>query len=327
MKLNDKVKTIIFVVDGGIGKNIASTAVVKSIKEAYPDKRIIVVGSTNEVFLYNPNVYRVFKFDNPLYFYEDFINEESTVFKVEPYLDYGYVTKQSHLIESWCKQLDIPMVTDKPDLYFIESELEAARLYIDKLTETKCGTSKKFILFQWVGGIVPPDKTKNEFNISKARMFRRTLPIDVVQEVVDKLVKEDYIVGAVGHDNFPEIKDTVKIFFPLRSVLALLKYSDSFIGIDSFLQHGAAASSLNTKGVVCWGGTSPTCLGYNTNINLTKTACIQPFCHRPNSYLFDVQPNGAVWDCSYGEPCLKYSADEILSALSEVVKPSFNKGE
>ena len=50
--LNDKVRNIVFIVEGGIGKNIAATAVVKSIKHAYPTRNIIVLAGCPEVFFY-----------------------------------------------------------------------------------------------------------------------------------------------------------------------------------------------------------------------------------------------------------------------------------
>ena len=60
MKISEKIKNIIFVSEGGIGKTIASTAVVRRIAEEYPDKRVIVVTGYPDVFLYNPHVYKVF---------------------------------------------------------------------------------------------------------------------------------------------------------------------------------------------------------------------------------------------------------------------------
>jgi len=324
MEIGEKVKNIIFIVDGGIGKNIAATSVVKSLKEKYKDKRIIVLAGCQEVFFYNPNVYKVFRFDNPLYFYDDYINEESFPVKVEPYFNYGYITKQKHLINSWCEELNLEN-KKYPDLYFLENELEAAKMYVDRVTKEG---KKELILLQWIGGMIPQDKSKVELKGSLAKMFRRAIPFDIAQKIVDILIEKGYVVGNVAHENYPELKNTEKIFFPLRSVLALLKFSKTFIGIDSFLQHASASEVIRKRGIVCWEGTSPICLGYDTNINLTKEKCPTPFCHRPNSYLFDTQPHGATWDCIYGEPCGKYTAEEIIEVFErtfEIDKIKNNK--
>jgi uncharacterized phage-like protein YoqJ len=59
---------IIFNPEGGLGKIIASTAVVRNIKATYPDHKIIIVTPWPEVFLNNPNVERVYRSGNtPLF--------------------------------------------------------------------------------------------------------------------------------------------------------------------------------------------------------------------------------------------------------------------
>ena len=55
-------KNVVFFVQGGIGKHIASTAVVECIKNNHPDREIIVVCPYPEVFLNNPFVQTSFCF-------------------------------------------------------------------------------------------------------------------------------------------------------------------------------------------------------------------------------------------------------------------------
>lgn len=313
MKVSEKVRTICYVVEGGIGKNLAATAVIKSIKTAYPDKRIIVIAGCPEVFFYNPNVYKTFNFNNPLYFYEDYINEETVIFKTEPYLDYDYMNKTKHLIECWCEDFGVPCVTKVPDLYFLENELDAAKIWIDEKTEKKRG----IVFIQWIGGKIPEDKSKQQLKFSVATMFRRALPLDTIKEVVEELIKKEYAVGIVGHENFPQIEKTEKVFFPIRSTIALFKHATTFIGVDSFMQHACASDAIDKRGIVCWGGTSPISLGYNKHVNLVRNVCPTPFCHRPNSYCFDIQQHGAMWDCIHGEQCMKYSSKKILETFDE----------
>jgi len=318
MQINEKIKNIVIIVEGGIGKNISATAVVRALKKSYPNKRIIVVAGCPEVFFYNPNIYRTFNFGNPLYFYDDFINDETVILKSEPYLEHGYINKQKHVVESWCDQLGIPCDSIEPDLYFLDNELEMAKFYVEK---TQDNAKKEMILLQWIGGKVPEDKSNDKLKVSLMTMFRRSLPLIEIEKVVAYL-KDKYVIGNVGHSNFPEIKDTNIVFFPIRSTLALLPYVKTFIGIDSFLQHAAAAKQINKKGVVLWGGTSPKCLGYDAHVNVTKEVCATPYCHRPNSYLFDAQANGQMWSCIHNEKCLKYSADEIIKVFEDNFQPN-----
>jgi len=319
----EKVKNIIFIIDGGLGREIASTGVIKSLKNKYPDKNIIVIAGFPDIFLYNPNVRRVFNFNNPLYFYDDYINDECIVIKREPYYGYNYISKNSHLIQNWCDEIGIESICNYPDLYFLENEIESAKMYVDKITDNN---KKELILLQWIGGKVPQDKSLKELKASLASMYRRALPQDIAQGIADKLIEKGYVVKDIGHENFPTLKEIDKIQFPIRSILILLKFAKTFIGIDSFLQHASASETLRKKGIVCWGGTSPICLGYDTNINLITQVCPTPFCHRPNSYLFDMQPHGAMWDCLYGEKCLKsFSVDEIIKIFEENFENSKKK--
>ena len=73
-------KTVIFFLQGGIGKHIAATAVAENISKNYPDRKLIVICPYPEVFLNNPFVYRVYRSNTAQYFYEDFIKDKDVVF-------------------------------------------------------------------------------------------------------------------------------------------------------------------------------------------------------------------------------------------------------
>ena len=73
--MSNKDNYIIFNPEGGLGKIIASTAVVRSIKQQYPNHKIVVITPWPEVYLNNPNVYRVFRSGNTPYFYKDYIKD------------------------------------------------------------------------------------------------------------------------------------------------------------------------------------------------------------------------------------------------------------
>jgi len=317
MELNEKIKNLVLFSEGGIGKNISGTVAVRNLKKKYPDKRIIVFCGFNEIFLHNPNIYKIFNFQNPLYFYDDYVNEETMFIKEEPYLNYDYINKKEHVTQSWCKNIGIDTDNTYPDIFLLDDEFEWAKVYSDKLTDEG---KKKLILIQWVGGKVPEDKTKLGFKNSLVPMFRRSLPIETVEKLVEYFNSNGYKVCTVGHENYPQIKGAENIWLPLRYTIALLKYAHTFIGIDSFLQHAAASNQIDKKGIVCWGGTSPICLGYDKHINLTKEVCSNPFCHRPNSYLFDVHSSGTIWNCPVNEKCLRYTTEEIINVFESKLK-------
>lgn len=51
-------KTVIFFLQGGIGKHIAATAVVENINKNYPDRKLIVICPYPEVFLNRERIRR-----------------------------------------------------------------------------------------------------------------------------------------------------------------------------------------------------------------------------------------------------------------------------
>ena len=49
-------KYVIWHIQGGLGKNVAATALIKDLKEKYPDRKLIMVVSWPEIFLNNPYI-------------------------------------------------------------------------------------------------------------------------------------------------------------------------------------------------------------------------------------------------------------------------------
>jgi hypothetical protein len=282
---------IIFVVQGGIGKVIMSTVPLRGIRKKYPGHQIVVVCGHPDILKNNPNVDRVFVFGSQQYFYDDFIlNSNTTVLSTEPYIAHDYVYKKRHLTDVWCEVLGVPFDNSKPDLYLSDFEKTQAQEFIKTLP-------KPMFILQTHGG--PP----------KAKLYKRDLSVGIAEKVVSALSVK-YEVLHLRYNEQPAIRNTKHAFFRLRETLALLPYSRSSLLIDSFAQHAYAAFGKSAN--VLWGGTSPTCLGYEEHNNIFKdTPCKNQFCHRPNSFLFDMV-NNQPWDCSENEACLQFSPEEIL---------------
>jgi len=304
-----KIKTFVLLVTGGIGRNICATAVVRNLKKAHPDKNIIVVCGVADIFLKNPNVYKVYNLNQPFYLFEDyFLNGSSMVINVEPYQHPEYLAKRMHFTKAWCELIGIPCEDIHPEIFFTDMEKSLALDY------TK-GFSKPLVLCQFEGGKVPNDKTNKERLVAKSAMYRRSIPEKVQQEITDGLIERNFIPAVVAHENqFIPLK-AEKIFFSARAITALLPHIQNVICIDSFLLHGTAV--FKKEAIVCWAGTSPEVLGYSFHKNLRRAVCPTPECHRPNSYLFDLEPNGFQWECPYNDKCTGYESSEILKAFDE----------
>jgi uncharacterized phage-like protein YoqJ len=64
---------IVFEIKGGVGKNVIATAVIKALKKQYPESKILIVTAWDDLWYNNPNVYKVFKFGELKYFYDDYL--------------------------------------------------------------------------------------------------------------------------------------------------------------------------------------------------------------------------------------------------------------
>lgn len=288
-------KHVVFIVDGGIGKNIMATVPLRGIKSKYPDRKVIVVCGYPDVFLHNKNADKVFAFHNTQYFYDDYIQGQDTiVLKMEPYLEQEYLQNKKHLTEVWCNVLGVPFDGITPDLHITDLERKNAAGFAKSL-------SKPLFILQTHGG--PPNK----------RIQHRDIPQETAQKIVNTL-KSDYHILHFRHKEQPNIEGTTPAMYRLREVFALLPYAKNTLLIDSFAQHAFAA--LNHRANVVWGGTSSTVLGYPTHNNIEQVKCDTPGCHRPNSFLFDVI-NGQEWTCKHGAACLEYEADYILERIEE----------
>ena len=112
-------KYIVWHIEGGLGKNIAATSLLKTLKEKHPERKIVIVASYPEIFLNLPSVYRVYRLGSTQYFYNDYIkNKDTIVFKHEPYYETQHILKNKHLIANWCKILDIEYKNQSPVLNF-----------------------------------------------------------------------------------------------------------------------------------------------------------------------------------------------------------------
>jgi len=72
-------KYIVWHVEGGLGKNLAATALVTPLTQKYPDRKLVMIASYPEVFLNLPSVYRVYKMGSTQYFYNDYIKDKDTM--------------------------------------------------------------------------------------------------------------------------------------------------------------------------------------------------------------------------------------------------------
>jgi len=290
-------KYFIWHIQGGLGKNIAATALCRSIKEAYPDHKLILVVSYPEVFLNNPYADRVYNIGQAPYFYQDYIEGKDVIIsRHEPYNQTDHITKKKHLINNWCDLLRIPYTDQHPEIF---------TNYPQKMLLGLWQRTKPIMILQTGGG--PMQGQKYSYS------WTRDMPIEIAQQIVQKFQNQYHIIQITRPDGYI-LEGVERQDQPLSNLelFALLASSTKRVLIDSCLQHAAAA--FNFKSTVLWIGTSPTVFGYRLHINIQAKLP-----SRANqligSYLFDYQFENNIHECPYIELSDMFDINEILTGI------------
>lgn len=253
-KIRDDDKYIIFHSEGGMGKQVQATAVIRAMKKQYPDRKIVWVTSWDIAAFNNPNVFRFFGHGQTQYF-RDYLKDDTLIFKHDPYNETNHILRKEHLIESWCNLFKIKYDGYKPELYLNPRELEIAR---DKIKPD----GRPILLLNTNGG------GKNQYS---KKSWYRDIPIETAQKLVNHLAKT-YRILHIRLPEQPALQGTELLNLPLRELCAVFPLSTKRLFIDSGSQHIAAA--LGLQSTVCWIGNDPKVFGYPENINILPNANI-----------------------------------------------------
>lgn len=287
-------KNIVLQIDGGIGKCIASTALIKATKKQYPSDNIIVISGYPEVYLNNPNISKSLQFSNLNYFFTDNIeNKDVKLMLHNPYLEVDYIQEKQHLIKTWCEMFGIQYNGEMPELYINKRELD--------FFQNKYKSDRPILLMQTNGGA----------NADLKYSFARDLPSSVVIKVIDHFLAT-YNIVHIRRDDQISYDKTTPISAPFREILALAMLSSKRLLIDSFLQH--ACASLNLPSVVCWITNNPKVLGYEMHDNIL----CNPFTRTPelrNSVYGKFNIGGEPIEFPFNSEDEIFNVDKIIASL------------
>jgi len=247
------VRYVIFHVEGGVGKNIMATAVVKAIKKQHPDREIVVVASHPPIFINSPYVYRIYGLGQTPYFYEDFIKDKDTlIFKTDPYLHEHFINKKIHCIESWCVQNDIEYNGEKPEITLTEQEENEMSTMLSKW-------NMPIFLIQTHGGGDHQDFSQS---------WIRDIPNNLITPIIEAFQNE-YKIIHLRYESQPAIPSVDFVSSPkIRDLCAIVKHSHNRVFMDSFAQH--AAMAFEKKSTVIWPVDKSSQLGYQFHRNIVS---------------------------------------------------------
>lgn len=291
-------KYLIMWSEGGHGKQLMATAVIRAMKKKYPDRKIIWVTPWDGPAFYNPNIYRFYNLGEIKYFFDDYINmKDVKIFRQESYHTEDHILQRKHLTKTWCDMYNIPYDGPKPEIYLNPREIEIAR---DKI---KPDSGKPIMLIQTHGG--------GQGQYSK-KSWARDIPIEIAQNVVNYFSKS-YRILHIRRPDQPELKGAELLSLPFRELYAVFQFSKKRLFMDSFSQHVAAA--LNLPSTVCWIVNKPNVFGYDLHTNIFPNAkVINEF--NKYSALEQFQIDGQVQQFPYNTVNL-FDINEIIKAVQE----------
>lgn len=288
---------IIFQVDGGLGKSIASTAVIAAIKNHYKKSKIIVVSPFPDVFLNNPNVYRTYLTSQINGLYLKYIKgKDCKVFACEPYTHNNFLTGEEHLLRTWCKLCGVPYKGEQPEFYLTQAEIDYFTPYYQP--------EKPIFAIHPHGG---PQGQGYQYS------WTRDIPSSTMIDIINHY-KNDYSIIHIRRQDQLQYENTLSALDGYRSLAILLLLSKKRLLIDSFSQHLAAA--LKLPSVVCWSTTTPKVFGYKIHNNILAN----PFTKQPKLDQATYQPFNLYEDIHslpYENLNEVFDSNKIIEALGK----------
>ena len=292
--------------NGGIGKHICATTMLRQIQEKEPDARITVVSGFPEIFLFNPRVYRNLHLSTS-YLYDDYI--EGTDYRAgDPYHHIDYYKNTKHISNLYPLAYRFPEENDNilPEIYLSDQEKKFVQKFVKQ--------NKPIITIQAIGG----NQMMQSPHKDPAMVTPRDLPLDVAQRIVDYMNSEGFTVIHVALPHEPKLNNVLALQNqPFRAYVVLLPYIKGHIGIDSAMMHAAAA--FKTPSLIFWNNTNVDTLGYPYMTNVHRNVCPTPMCARPHVGMPDQVPEGG-WQCPHNLACQNWTIAEVEEHLKAFVK-------
>jgi hypothetical protein len=150
-------------------------------------------------------------------------------------------------------------------------------------------------------------------NQSHPYSWSRDIPPTTVHDVVNTVKDKFTKILHVRRDNQPAIDNTIHITDSLRNLFCYVSLADKILGIDSLVQHVAAA--FDKPAVVCWIANSPTVFGYNIHTNILAEGH-KAFSHQIDHYLDQADWVGSnFYQCDYTDLNNIFDREKIVESI------------
>lgn len=259
--------------DGGIGRVLTAEPAIRLLSKEH---RVTVLTNWPEIFLGNPDIYKLYRLDRE-YLFDDVIKHGEFVCP-EPYHDFSYYNQRHHLIESFNFLLNGVVSKDRPKLYFHCNETAEAKKIVDEAR-----SRGKVVALQAFGSSVNQDLVDHSY---------RSLPKKAVEYIISNLKSQGYVFincSSIAVDD-PSI---LNLNTSTRLLMAVASMCDRVITIDSLLAHVGYAFDI--KGLQFLGGTYAENVGYiGQYVTVTREG--YPKSYNPNRFSGFVELNKGAMD-------------------------------
>lgn len=295
-------------IEGGLGKNVAASAIIKPLAEKHKDRKLIVVCSWPEIFLNNPHIHRVYSLNAVPYFYDDYINRKDTiVFRREPYFESTHIMQQTPLMQTWFSMcgLEFDERVHKPEIHLNMYSEQSFRQWL--LPEED---KRPILVMQTNGGPFFEDQQQNVYS------WTRDMPYSLAVDINNMALDKGYFVYQICRPNSPILEGAQPINEQMNNIdlFSILKVANRCLLIDSCMQHAAAAFKI--PATVLWCGTHPEMFGYKLHNNIIANKPTgESKVHLINSHYFDYNLAGIPQECPYKNETEIFNKNKVLSAL------------
>lgn len=248
----------LYLVNGGLGKNILFTSLIPSLCEKSQSDKISIMCTWKFIFDTNERVDEVHDWLTDWRFIPHLSHFDNLIYH-EPYHSNYVIKDKHHILNAWSELYGIETPNNNP--YINKKNVES----FDSAINTKLSEplrKKDYCVVQFTGG-----KEGRMVNANEPRDYRLDLVQTLLFKIYDKL-NLDVICFRHDHEPNPEIaisfqsesdKDTL-------SIIPIIENAKLVICIDSSLMH-FAASCNHDKVIVLWNElyTKPERIGYSNH--------------------------------------------------------------
>ena len=294
--------------NGGIGKAIMATSMIKWVSENYPNKKITVISPWPEIFEYNTRVWRNLPMHQS-YIFEDYIKGKDYRLG-EPYQCHEYYNEdeRTHLMNLYPKAYGFGKYNDDPTP---EVFLNAGELKDSEILKMQ---GPPIFTIQFTGGLLQgrQQKTPSE----QVDTSQRDMTHPMGQMVANILLKKGFRVIQVAQQQEHGLQGVLRFNLPFRRFIAMCPSIAGHIGIDSSMMH--ACNVFKTPQLIFFGQTHPDNLGYKYDGCFNKIKPEGGY-YRPRPGLPD---NGGLYP--YRHPnekeAMNWEQDEVTTAVEEFLE-------